>query len=59
MKDEALPPAMSRGMGQYLPQLTWKTVQASHWALWETADEVNGYIVEWLGAIEKHSHSTL
>jgi soluble epoxide hydrolase / lipid-phosphate phosphatase len=59
MKDEALPPAMCQGMRQYLPQLTWKTVQASHWALWETADEVSGYIVEWLRAMDKHRHSVL
>ena len=47
-KDAALPPAMSANMEQYLPKLTRKEVQTSHWALWQAPEQVNSFIEEWL-----------
>ena len=47
-KDDALPPRMSRGMEKWVPRLTRREVDASHWALWEKPDEVNGWIGKWL-----------
>lgn len=58
-KDEALPPAMSANMEQHLPDLTRKEVTASHWALWEKPDEVNGFIKEWLEGVAFSGKSTL
>ncbi|KAL9049791.1 MAG: hypothetical protein Q9206_005356 [Seirophora lacunosa] len=43
-KDEALPPSMSKAMDRYIPQLTRKSVDTHHWALWEKPDEVNHII---------------
>ncbi len=50
-KDEALPPSMSRAMDEYIPNLTRKSVDTRHWALWERPDEVNQIIREWLESI--------
>jgi pimeloyl-ACP methyl ester carboxylesterase len=50
LKDAALPPWMSTNMGQSIPNLTKKEVDASHWALWERPAEVNAYVKEWLQA---------
>ncbi|KAH6687304.1 epoxide hydrolase [Plectosphaerella plurivora] len=47
-RDTALPPAMAVGMGDHFVDLTSKTVEASHWALWEAPDKVNGYVRDWL-----------
>ena len=47
-RDQALPPAMSEGMEKYIPNLTRKSVEASHWALWEAPQQVNKLIQEWL-----------
>lgn len=47
-KDIALPPAMSMGMEDHFEDLTRGEVEASHWALWEAADEVNRTVGEWL-----------
>lgn len=49
--DTALPPAMAAMMDRYLDQLTKKEVNASHWALWQAADEVNGIVGEWLAKL--------
>ena len=49
--DPALPPIMSMGMKKVIKNLTWKEVKATHWALWEAADEVNAIVEEWLGKI--------
>ncbi|KAL8855000.1 MAG: hypothetical protein Q9221_000196 [Calogaya cf. arnoldii] len=54
-KDEALPPSMSRSMDKYFQDLTRKTVDTHHWALWEKPEEVNQIIREWLEEyIAKH-----
>ena len=37
-------------MEKYLPNLTSKTVEASHWALTQKPEEVNGFIRNWLEA---------
>lgn len=52
-KDDALPPAMSEGMEQHIPNLTRKSVDTSHWALWEAPKQVNHFIKEWLGSVDK------
>ena len=51
-QDAALPPEMSKNMGKYIPKLTKKAVDTGHWALWTAAQEVNGYIAEWLAKTE-------
>lgn len=47
-KDNALPPAMSVGMEAHFDKLDRREVEASHWALVEAAEEVNGHIGRWL-----------
>jgi pimeloyl-ACP methyl ester carboxylesterase len=51
--DIALPPIMSMGMDAVVAEgkLTRREVKASHWALWQAADEVNKYVGEWLGEV--------
>ena len=48
MKDAALPPAMAQGMERYCPNTTRRSVETSHWALWEAPEEINAYIKEWI-----------
>ncbi|KAL8901113.1 MAG: hypothetical protein Q9207_005365 [Kuettlingeria erythrocarpa] len=50
-KDEALPPTMSKAMDEYISNLTRKSVDTRHWALWEKPDEVNQIIRAWLESI--------
>ncbi|KAL1866827.1 hypothetical protein VTK73DRAFT_4476 [Phialemonium thermophilum] len=52
--DVALPPAMSAGMEQYFDQLYRAEVNAAHWALWMTPDEVNSHIGAFLGKVVGH-----
>ncbi|PHH70571.1 hypothetical protein CDD80_5931 [Ophiocordyceps camponoti-rufipedis] len=52
-RDIALPPSMSAGMEEYMPNLTRKEVQATHWALTEMPDAVNGHVGEWLNRVLK------
>ena len=47
-KDQALPPSMSKGMDNYIPNLTRGSVETSHWALWEAPEQVNKLIGGWL-----------
>ncbi|KAI9773567.1 MAG: hypothetical protein M1840_006841 [Geoglossum simile] len=49
-KDSALLESMSLGMENYIPQLTRKSVETSHWALWQAPELVNGHIKDWLNA---------
>jgi soluble epoxide hydrolase / lipid-phosphate phosphatase len=46
--DAALPPSLSEGMDQYIPNLTRREVPTSHWALIEAPEQVNGLIMDWL-----------
>lgn len=47
-RDAALPPAMARGMAGHFEDLQTKTVEASHWALWEAPDRVNAVVRDWI-----------
>ncbi|OLN83675.1 Bifunctional epoxide hydrolase 2-like protein 5 [Colletotrichum chlorophyti] len=59
-KDSALPPAMAAGMDQFFDDLTRGEVTASHWALWEAPEEVNGQIKQWLDTkVDKKSTPSL
>lgn len=58
-KDHALPPAMSVGMEHYIPNMTRKSVEASHWVLWEKPVDVNKYIKEWLEEVVLRCKSVL
>lgn len=51
--DVALPPIMSMGMDAVVAEgkFTRKEVKATHWALWQAADEVNAIVTEWIGAV--------
>ena len=46
--DQALPPSLSEGMEDYVPNLTRRQVDTTHWALIEAPAQVNEYIWEWL-----------
>ena len=46
--DQALPPSLSKGMEDYVPNLTRRQVDTTHWALIEAPAQVNEYIWEWL-----------
>ncbi|KAK0389371.1 hypothetical protein NLU13_2946 [Sarocladium strictum] len=51
--DTALPPIMSKGMDAVVAEgkLTRGEVKATHWALWQAADDVNRIMGEWLGKV--------
>lgn len=46
--DSVLKPEMSRSMEKFLPNLTRGEVAATHWALTQKPDEVNGIIQKWI-----------
>jgi len=50
-KDGVLRPELSQGMEKYFSKLTRKEVPAGHWALWQTAEQVNGFLTEWLNSV--------
>jgi soluble epoxide hydrolase/lipid-phosphate phosphatase len=52
-RDAALPPAMSAKMDELCTDLVKREVNASHWALWETAADTNKHIGEFLEGILK------
>lgn len=52
-RDAALPPAMSASMNESCTDLVKKEVNATHWALWETAADTNKHISEFLEGILK------
>lgn len=49
--DPALPPSMSEGMDKYFDNLTRGEVEASHWALWQAAGDVNDKVVKWVSDV--------
>ncbi|KAH0843889.1 epoxide hydrolase [Fonsecaea pedrosoi] len=49
-KDQALKPFMAAKMGERIPRLTRRDVDAGHWALWEKPEDCNRLIGEWLEA---------
>ena len=46
-------PSLSEGMERFVPHLTRREVEASHWALWQKPGEINGMVGEWLERVEK------
>lgn len=46
--DSVLKPEMSKNMDAFLPRLTRAEVPATHWALTQKPEEVNGIIAQWL-----------
>lgn len=51
--DAVLTPEMSKGMETFISHLRRREVEAGHWALTQTPEEVNGFVKEWL---EEVSH---
>lgn len=51
INDPALPPSMSEGMEKSFDNLTRGEVEASHWALWQAPDDVNGQLVKWVNDV--------
>lgn len=47
-EDVALPPILSMYMERVVGDMTRSEVKATHWALWEAAEEVNGIVGKWL-----------
>ncbi|KAI9702574.1 MAG: hypothetical protein M1836_001054 [Candelina mexicana] len=47
-QDGALPPSLSANMEKFIPSLVRKEVDANHWVLWESPQEVNGILKAWL-----------
>lgn len=58
-RDEAIPPAMFQGMEKYIPNLTMRSVDTHHWALWEAPDQINGILKEWLEGLNRGAKSVL
>ncbi|KAF0700853.1 Aste57867_8652 [Aphanomyces stellatus] len=51
-KDIALPVHASDAMVQVVPHLTRKVIDgASHWILWDSPDQVNSILCEWLATV--------
>ena len=46
-KDDVLTKDLAKGMGDSIPNLSWREVPASHWALWHTPQETNDHLKEW------------
>ena len=46
--DSVLKPEMSKSMDALIPKLTRGEVKATHWALTQKPEEVNGLIRRWL-----------
>jgi len=57
--DAVLTPKMSKGMEAFVPHLTRREVEAGHWALTQTPEEVNKIVKEWLGEVVFGSRSLL
>jgi soluble epoxide hydrolase/lipid-phosphate phosphatase len=47
-RDVVLPPWMMANMGKYFDDLTTREVDATHWALWEAAEDVNKHLTEFV-----------
>ncbi|KAI9330375.1 Alpha/Beta hydrolase protein [Zopfochytrium polystomum] len=46
--DLALPPSMARKMSKFVPNVTFKYVDAGHWVPSEQSAQLNGMLKEWL-----------
>ncbi len=51
LNDAVLTPDMAKLMDKAVPKLTRREVPAGHWALWQTAEQTNGYIKEWFEGV--------
>ncbi|KAI8855076.1 Alpha/Beta hydrolase protein [Chytridium lagenaria] len=49
--DKALPPSMTKKMPVFVKNVTFKEVEAAHWAQVEQASKVSQYLLEWLSAL--------
>lgn len=58
-KDNILTREMSRGMEKAIPNLTRAEVQAGHWALWQTPEETNAILKDWLQGVVLGGRSKL
>ncbi|XP_014557836.1 hypothetical protein COCVIDRAFT_96111 [Bipolaris victoriae FI3] len=62
MLDMVLTPELSKGMENFIPQLTRGEVATGHWAMIQKPDEVNRIIRQWFvaqGLVDKHPNSQL
>lgn len=62
MLDMVLTPELSKGMENFIPQLTRGEVATGHWAMIQKPDEVNQIIRQWFvaqGLVDKHPNSQL
>ncbi|TID15168.1 Alpha/Beta hydrolase protein [Venturia nashicola] len=48
--DSVLKPEMSFGMERYVPNLSRRSVNAAHWAMWERPSEVNEFVKKWFAS---------
>ena len=51
LKDSVLLPSLASRMGERIPNLSRRDVDASHWALWEKPEDVNKHITEWVSNV--------
>jgi soluble epoxide hydrolase/lipid-phosphate phosphatase len=58
-QDAVLTPEMSKGMGAFIPNLRRREVEAGHWALTQTPEEVNKIVGEWLVEVVFKAKSVL
>ncbi len=59
MKDNVLTPDLAKGMDKAIPHLTRGEVLASHWALWQTPQEVNDILRRWVEKVVLGGESKL
>ncbi|KAI4767038.1 hypothetical protein E4T52_13044 [Aureobasidium sp. EXF-3400] len=57
--DLVLTPEMSKGMGVFIPNLRRREVEAGHWALTQTPEEVNKIVRDWLVEVVFEAKSVL
>lgn len=50
-QDFVLSEDLARGMEKVIPNLTWKKVEAGHWALWQAAGDTNKAIKGWIEGV--------
>ena len=58
-KDTVLRPELAAEMPSLMPNLTWKEVEASHWALIENPKAVNAVLKDWFETVVLRHHSRL
>jgi pimeloyl-ACP methyl ester carboxylesterase len=48
-RDNVLYPELAENMGRYIPKLTTREVNGTHWVLVENPDECNELLRQWFG----------